>query len=113
MSKNHLIEFEGRLEGLLSELSKSVAKEPDLSMERASDPMDSLQRREEIDLAALSLSTMYGRSRQIQQALDRLRAGDYGICEDCGDPISPKRLEAAPWAHRCVGCQEEAERDAA
>jgi phage/conjugal plasmid C-4 type zinc finger TraR family protein len=29
-----------------------------------------------------------------------------GICEDCGDRIPVARLEAAPWATRCVECQE-------
>ena len=79
--------------------------------ERASDPMDDLQRKEEIDLTARSLSTVRGRQRQIELALERLETGDYGVCEDCGDPISPKRLQAAPWALLCVGCQEVAERE--
>ena len=112
MSKSQLLEFEGRLQGMLAALAGSVERSQDLAAERASDPMDALQRKEEIDLAARSLSTFWGRQRQIQLALARLETGDYGMCEDCGDPISHQRLEAAPWAHRCVGCQEAAEREA-
>jgi DnaK suppressor protein len=41
----------------------------------------------------------------IDEALDRLEAGDYGICVACGEPISAKRLHAIPWARYCLDCQ--------
>lgn len=44
--------------------------------------------------------------REIEEALDRMREGTYGICQDCGLPVSKKRLEAVPWARYCVSCQE-------
>ena len=44
--------------------------------------------------------------RDIEEALERLRDGTYGICMDCGLPISRRRLEALPWARYCVSCQE-------
>ncbi len=42
----------------------------------------------------------------IDFALERLASGEYGICVDCDNPISAKRLSAIPWASRCVACQE-------
>ena len=42
----------------------------------------------------------------VEEALDRLEAGDYGTCSGCGDPIPAKRLRAVPWARYCVPCQE-------
>lgn len=42
----------------------------------------------------------------IDAALDRLEAGDYGICLECGGPISSKRLAAIPWASYCIVCQD-------
>ena len=45
---------------------------------------------------------------EIQAALARIDAGTYGICEVCGEEISPARLEAFPMARRCVRCQERA-----
>jgi DnaK suppressor protein len=45
-------------------------------------------------------------------ALARLEAGEYGTCTDCGDPIPPARLQAQPFAVRCVACQEHLERAA-
>jgi DnaK suppressor protein len=38
--------------------------------------------------------------------LHRIDSGHYGICLECEEPISPKRLEAVPWARYCVSCQE-------
>lgn len=44
--------------------------------------------------------------REIGDALERIEQGSYGICMDCEEPISVKRLEAVPWARYCVTCQE-------
>ena len=44
--------------------------------------------------------------RQINDALQRIKDGTYGVCADCEKPISPKRLQAVPWAKYCVQCQE-------
>jgi RNA polymerase-binding transcription factor DksA len=41
---------------------------------------------------------------EIDAALARLDAGEYGTCERCGRPIAPARLEARPTARTCVGC---------
>jgi len=43
---------------------------------------------------------------QIDSALKRLDFGVYGICIECGGPISARRLQAIPWASRCVRCEE-------
>jgi DnaK suppressor protein len=48
----------------------------------------------------------YVQLRQIQEALDRLQLGEFGICLDCAEPIPAKRLHALPWAKYCVKCQE-------
>lgn len=48
----------------------------------------------------------YGQLRLIEEALDRVESGDYGICLDCDDPIPEKRLRAIPWARYCIPCQE-------
>jgi DnaK suppressor protein len=42
----------------------------------------------------------------IEVALSRMDRNNYGICEDCGEAIAPKRLDAIPWAVRCIACQE-------
>ena len=47
--------------------------------------------------------------QQIEQALERLGQDDYGLCENCGEPISPARLEALPHAVLCIGCKSRRE----
>jgi DnaK suppressor protein len=46
----------------------------------------------------------------IDEALNRMEAGDYGFCVKCEEPIHEKRLAAIPWARLCLPCQELAER---
>lgn len=47
---------------------------------------------------------------EVQNALDRILNGTYGICITCGKPIPEKRLEAIPWASRDVKCEAQLER---
>lgn len=42
----------------------------------------------------------------VDEALDRIAAGDYGVCQRCEEQISPRRLEVLPWAKYCVKCQD-------
>ena len=44
--------------------------------------------------------------REISDALHRMDIGHYGVCPECEEPISAKRLDAVPWARYCVSCQE-------
>ncbi len=46
----------------------------------------------------------------IDEALERMEDGTYGICVSCGNPIQEKRLQAVPWARHCIHCQELQER---
>ncbi len=50
------------------------------------------------------------RLAQIDQALARIAAGKYGICDSCGKPIAPERLQANPHATLCIACQSKAEK---
>jgi DnaK suppressor protein len=52
---------------------------------------------------------------KIQEALQRLEAGEFGICEECGEKIGMERLKARPMTTLCIDCkasQEVAERKA-
>ncbi|HMK76885.1 MAG TPA: TraR/DksA family transcriptional regulator [Thermodesulfobacteriota bacterium] len=44
------------------------------------------------------------RLKEVDESLDRIENGTYGICEECGGPISLKRLEVRPVAKYCVPC---------
>jgi len=42
----------------------------------------------------------------IEEALDRIDRGAYGVCRDCGESISSARLTAIPWTRVCISCKE-------
>ncbi|MGQ9576651.1 MAG: TraR/DksA family transcriptional regulator [Thermoguttaceae bacterium] len=48
---------------------------------------------------------------RIENALERMREGQYGICEVCGHNIPLARLNALPYATLCIKCQRESERE--
>lgn len=50
--------------------------------------------------------------RQVNAALLRLKAGEYGQCLDCGEPIAFERLQSSPEVMRCLACQSALEKAA-
>lgn len=46
---------------------------------------------------------------KVEEALNRIDEGDYGICDSCGEDISIKRLEARPVAKYCIDCKTKQE----
>jgi DnaK suppressor protein len=50
--------------------------------------------------------------KSIEDALQRLNEGSYGICESCGIEIAEERLEALPFTRLCRDCQQDQEREA-
>ena len=50
--------------------------------------------------------------KQIDDALDRLDQGTYGVCESCGLEIAEERLQAMPFTRLCRDCQQEQEKEA-
>jgi len=57
-----------------------------------------IERIEQVDVAR----RLEEKLADVERALQKLEEGTYGTCDVCGDPISPERLEAIPWATRCV-----------
>jgi DnaK suppressor protein len=58
---------------------------------------------------ALALEAhLSGLLAKVEAALERIEHGTYGICERCGQPIEPERLEALPYATTCLACSSEA-----
>ncbi|MDA8085739.1 MAG: RNA polymerase-binding protein DksA [Nitrospiraceae bacterium] len=49
--------------------------------------------------------------KKIEEAIDRIDAGSFGICEVCGEPIDINRLAARPVTTMCIACKTEQEED--
>jgi DnaK suppressor protein len=58
------------------------------------------------DLTAATAELRSRMLREVERALKRVAGGTYGVCEGCGEEISPNRLKAIPWARYCLTCQE-------
>jgi DnaK suppressor protein len=54
-----------------------------------------------------------GLAQQIEAALARMDAGEYGVCLECGQPIDRRRLELVPWTAFCAEDGERLERERA
>lgn len=94
-------------EELLSDialLKETLRGEVDVDLEEG-DP-DVIER----EKSAALLAALEARLASVEDALRAMERGTYGICERCGKPIPPERLEVKPDATLCVTCQAEVER---
>ena len=107
LSKAQVKNFREQLLAKAEEIRGGMRNGEALSSERMADPDDlAVQSHEEwIFLNRNSIDTML--LREIQESLARIDAGAFGLCLECEEPISQKRLTAIPWARHCVTCQEE------
>ncbi|MDH3748615.1 MAG: TraR/DksA family transcriptional regulator [Gammaproteobacteria bacterium] len=87
-------ELEARLERITANLRRGYHAD---SKERAKELEDS----EVVDALG---NEARNEIAKISAALRRIDAGDFGICMQCGVNISPKRLEAYPYARECIDC---------
>jgi len=100
-AKKSLLERKLELEEVLADLSSEGGEDPqgqDLGDQALSSSMESLRQ---------SLQdTEHAEYRMILEALQSIDEGTYGICIDCDNKISEKRLKYYPNASRCIVCQE-------
>jgi RNA polymerase-binding protein DksA len=64
----------------------------------------------EREKAFLFIAQKRERLEEVEQALSRIEAGTFGVCESCGENIPARRLERIPTASLCVPCKEELEK---
>jgi DnaK suppressor protein len=81
-----------------------------IRIQQVADPIDMTQQAAEREMAMQNLHRVAALVRQLRSAMERLDDGSYGICLQCEEPISPKRLQVIPWAEFCISCQETADR---
>ncbi|MGA2210395.1 MAG: TraR/DksA family transcriptional regulator [Acidimicrobiales bacterium] len=95
---------QAELTGEVSALSEPI-RAPGVQMQfgkRAGDHTSDAVMQMERSVAAEQLHHV---SIEIDRALEKLTEGTYGQCDACGGEIAPERLEALPWAARCIDCQ--------
>lgn len=93
--------LEHRLGIVADHMAAGADYDVQLNLDR-SDLADEYAERER-DVALLAIEQ--DQLEHIKAALARIDDGTYGICLDCGEPISPERLEVLPYATTCIRCQ--------
>ncbi len=78
----------------------------DICIVQSNELVETVQLAGQREFAARGLERDTKKLMQISAALRRIDGGDFGICLDCEEAISPKRLTAVPWAGYCLHCQE-------
>lgn len=105
-----------RLEETRDELDRSImvlqGDRPleDRSAEYPRDPADAGSNLSETERVEAVLRVAKQQLAEVLDALQRIEAGGYGTCADCGKPVPEGRLEAKPEAARCVACQGKRDR---
>ncbi|MBI2016259.1 MAG: TraR/DksA C4-type zinc finger protein [Candidatus Rokubacteria bacterium] len=74
------------------------------------DEVDEIQANGDREIGFATRELLVDRVNRLSAALDRLAEGEYGICVECEEPISPARLRAMPEVQTCVRCQDRIER---
>ncbi len=94
---------------LISKLQDARSKEEPLSEDEMMDSMDLASTVAERSLYARFRGRERSLIAEIDAALKKIAAGEFGICEECDEPIGVGRLKAQPMATLCVKCKEEME----
>ena len=105
-----LIELRDEIVNKISqEMGTKVDEDPRMSTLSTMDigDLSQLDLNEDIDYTLLNMQIE--RLREVENALDRLEEGTYGVCEDCGASINLERLKVLPFTTCCVQCQERRE----
>ena len=111
MTKTELNKFKKILETKRDELERIVRNRDAITIEKSADALDEVQHASERELAIRNLDRESNLLRNVRSALRRLEDGSFGTCLHCEEEISPKRLDALPWAPFCIQCQEQADRN--
>jgi DnaK suppressor protein len=98
------------LEHKLAELTAGFQDRSGLAIEHSADMLDTIRMATDRDVLVHSMNINAQMLSDVREALARLGKGEYGVCEDCDESISPRRLQAIPWARVCVKCQEARDR---
>lgn len=95
------LELERRLAALQSRLD-SIKR--DVTKGHSGDSAEQAQERENDEVIDAIGNETAQSIKGIRAALERIAAGTYGICANCGEEIGETRLEVVPEATRCVKC---------
>jgi DnaK suppressor protein len=88
------------------EILTNSRRRDEIFVVQSNEQVEMVQLAGERDFAVFALERDAMVLAQIGAALERIEDGEFGVCVECEEPISSKRLVAVPWAACCIRCQE-------
>lgn len=98
------------LEAMQTELENLLRNRAVRAVDPSADMLDQIQHASEHDMEMGNLERESARLREVRAALQRIRLGTFGICLECDEEISLKRLVAVPWTSSCIVCRQAVDR---
>jgi DnaK suppressor protein len=100
-----------RRDALRKALAGDLSSLKELRQQTSGDMMDAAMDTAQDEISSQLAEVESRELANIDLALERMRQGDYGICDGCGTGIPLARLQALPYATMCINCQREAEKN--
>ncbi len=84
-----------------------MRREASRGLTDSADLIEAAYHSQESEITARLRQTESRLLRAIEEALQRIRRGNFGICANCGERIGRARLKAVPWTRLCLRCKEQ------
>ena len=97
---------------VLREISKDLKRGRDGAKDEGMDTYDLASEERDREISFILTDREREKVQEIQEALERVDEGTYGMCESCESEIAEARLAALPFTRLCVNCQAEREKEA-
>ena len=107
--REQLLEMKAKL---LGEIDSTLRAEREGNKDEGMDTYDLASEERDREINFILSDRERVKLKQIDDALERLDDGTYGVCESCGLEIAEERLEAMPFSRLCRDCQQDQEREA-
>jgi RNA polymerase-binding transcription factor len=107
--REHLSDMKSKL---LSEIDSELRAEREGNKDEGMDTYDLASEERDREINFILSDRERAKIKQIDDALERLEEGSYGVCESCGLEIAEERLQAMPFTRLCRDCQQDQEREA-
>src|SRR5713226_8991823 len=107
--RQNLLEMKNKL---VSEIESELRAEREGNKDEGMDTYDLASEERDREINFILSDRERVKIKSIEDALQRLDDGSYGVCDSCGLEIAEERLEALPFTRLCRDCQQDQEREA-
>lgn len=111
MENKQLIKFKRLINAKTLEIKNRLVTNSSNQLDSDGDEVDTIQAKILAEIDSRLSSRDINKLKRLERALDRIKDGSFGDCDECGEEISEKRLEFDPTFESCVICAERLEKN--